>query len=49
MRCFPGVFLLGFGGSAYFLLMIPLTAIIFLPGLVLGGSELFHRELKVYV
>ena len=41
--------ILGFGVSAYFLLMIPLTAIIFLPGLVLGGAELFNRELKEYV
>ena len=41
--------ILGFGVSAYFLLMIPLTAIIFLPGLVLGGSELFNRELREYV
>ena len=41
--------ILGFGVSAYFLLMIPLAAIIFLPGLVLGGSELFNRELKEYV
>ena len=41
--------ILGFGVSAYFLLMIPLAAIIFLPGLVLGGSELFNRELKDHV
>ena len=41
--------ILGFGVSAYFLLLIPLTAIIFLPGLVLGGSELFNRELREYV
>ena len=41
--------ILGFGVSAYFLLMIPLAAIIFLPGLVLGGSELFNLELKEYV
>ena len=41
--------ILGFGVSAYFLLMIPLAAIIVLPGLVLGGSELFNRELKEYV
>ena len=40
--------ILGFGVSAYFLLMIPLAAIIFLPGLVLGGSELFNRELKAH-
>ena len=41
--------ILGFDISAYFLLMIPLTAVIFIPGLVLGGSELFNHELKEYI
>lgn len=41
--------ILGFGIPSYFLLMIPFAAIIFLPCLVLGGSELFNNELKEYV
>ena len=41
--------ILGFGIPSYFLLMIPFAAIILLPGLVLGGSELFNHELKEYV
>lgn len=41
--------ILGFGILSYFLLMIPFAAIILLPGLVLGGSELFNNELKELV
>lgn len=33
---------LGFGLLAYFLLLIPFVIIFLLPGLVLGGAELFH-------
>ena len=36
----------GFGIAAYILMMIPFAALFLLPGLVLGGSELFNRELK---
>lgn len=41
--------ILGFGITCYLLLMVPFAALIFLPGLVLGGSELFNNELKEYV
>ncbi len=39
----------GFGISAYILMMIPFAALFLLPGLVLGGSELFNRELKLFI
>lgn len=41
--------ILGFGITCYLLLMVPFAALIILPGLVLGGSELFNNELKEYV
>ena len=41
--------ILGYGITSYLLLMIPFAVLIFLPGLVLGGSELFNKELKEYV
>ena len=36
---------LGFGLTAYLLLLIPFSALILLPGLVLGGTDLVNREL----
>lgn len=36
---------LGYGVTAYLLLMIPFLAVFFLPGLVLGGSVLFNEKL----
>ena len=36
----------GFGITAYLLMLIPFAALFLLPGLVIGGSELFNRELK---
>jgi len=41
--------ILGYGITCYLLLMVPFAALIFLPGLVLGGSELFNHELKEHV
>ena len=38
--------ILGFGVTAYVLLLIPFATIIILPGLVLGGSDLFNNELR---
>ena len=38
--------ILGFGMTAYVLLLIPFATIILLPGLVLGGSDLFNNELR---
>lgn len=37
---------IGFGATAYLLLMIPFFALLLLPALVLGGSELLHAHLK---
>ena len=37
--------ILGFGLTAYLLLLIPFFTLILLPGLVLGGAELLNREL----
>ena len=37
--------ILGFGISAYLLLAIPLLSILFMPGLVIGGSMMFHHRL----
>jgi len=34
----------GFGVAAYLLLLVPFATIFLLPGLVLGGVELFHEE-----
>ncbi len=36
----------GFGATAYILLLIPFASIVLLPGLVLGGTELFHDEIR---
>lgn len=36
----------GFGVTAYLLLMIPFAALFVIPGLALGGSELFHKFLR---
>lgn len=41
--------ILGFGITCYLLLMVPFAALIILPGLVLGGAELFNHELKEHV
>ena len=41
-----GALTLGFGVTAYVLLLIPFSTIILLPGLVLGGAELFNDEFK---
>lgn len=38
--------ILGYGITCYLVLLIPFAVLIFLPGLVLGGSELFNHELK---
>ena len=38
--------ILGFGITAYVLLLIPFATIVVFPGLVLGGANLFNRELK---
>lgn len=37
---------MGFGCTAYLLLLFPCTAIFLLPVLVIGGSELFNEQLK---
>lgn len=37
---------LGFGITAYILLLIPFATILLLPGLVLGGTKLFNDKLK---
>ena len=37
---------LGFGVTAYLLLMIPFAAVLLLPGFVLGGSRMFHLEIR---
>lgn len=36
----------GFGVAAYLLLLIPFAALFLLPGLVLGGAELFNTQIK---
>ena len=36
----------GFGITTYILTMIPFAVLFLLPGLVIGGSELFNRELN---
>lgn len=41
--------ILGFGVTAYVLLLIPFATIIILPGLVLGGADLFNNELREFV
>ena len=38
--------ILGYGITCYLLLLIPFLALLILPGLVLGGSELFNSEIK---
>ena len=38
--------ILGFGMTAYVLLLIPFATIIIFPGLVLGGASLFNNEFK---
>lgn len=39
-------FIFGFGVTAYLLLLIPFTPLFMLPGLVLGGSELFNTQIR---
>lgn len=43
----PGhrIMILGFGICAYLLLAIPLLSILFMPGLVIGGSMMFHHRI----
>ena len=36
---------LGFGLTAYLLLLIPFATLFLLPGIVLGGADLVNREL----
>lgn len=37
---------LGFGVGAYVMMLIPFALLFLLPGFVLGGSELFHDEIR---
>lgn len=37
---------MGFGVTAYLLLMIPFAAVFLLPGFVMGGCEMFNLEIK---
>ena len=38
--------ILGFGTTAYLIMMIPFAAVIMLPGIVTGGTELFVEEIS---
>ena len=40
------VLILGFGVLAYVLLMIPLASIFLLPGMILGGTMLYHEHIS---